>query len=85
MVPLDDDTWEVVFVASGMAHASIVVGRLETEGIPTTLKYEAVGAIYGLTLNGLGEVKVTVPSQYLLHAQEVLSRTFDEQDIDWER
>lgn len=85
MISLHDESWDVVFVAAGMAHASIVVGRLETEGIPTKLKYEAVGPIYGLTLNGLGEVKVTVPSEYLAQAREVLSRTFDEEEIDWER
>jgi hypothetical protein len=67
-----------------MINANIVVGRLETEEIPTKLKYEAVGAIYGLTMNGLGEVKVMVPSRYLTKAQEILSIFYEAEDINWE-
>jgi YD repeat-containing protein len=79
-----DDPWSVVFTASGMAQANIITGRLETEGISTRLKYEAAGAIYGITINGLGEVKVLVPAEDLARAGAVLNQSYDEQDLDWD-
>jgi len=81
---MEDDKWVVVSVATGMINANIIVGRLESEEIPTKLQYDVVGAIYGLTLNGLGEVKVLVPSRYVLRAEEVLARSYEDEDIDWE-
>jgi hypothetical protein len=47
----------VVFTASGMTQANIILGRLTTEDIPTRIKYDAAGPIYAITINGLGEVK----------------------------
>lgn len=82
---MDEETWETAYTASGITNANIVVGRLETEGIPTRLKYEAVGAIYAITIDGLGEVNVLVPAAYLEKALEVLSRTYDDQDMEWDR
>ena len=79
-----DDPWSVVFTASGMAQANIINGRLETEGIPTRLKYEAAGAIYGITINGLGEVKILVPAEDLARAGAILNQSYDEQDLDWD-
>ena len=81
---MDEEKWELVYRASGMTNANIVVGRLETEGIPTRLKYEAVGAIYAITIAGLGEVKVMVPESLLDKAREVLSRSYDDKDMEWE-
>ena len=81
---MDEEKWEVAYRASGMTNANIVAGRLETEGIPTRLKYEAVGAIYAITIDGLGEVKVMVPESLLDKAREVLLRSYDDKDMDWE-
>jgi hypothetical protein len=81
---MDEDKWEVVYSTSGMTHANIIVGRLETEGIPTRLKYESVGAIYAITINGLGQVDVLVPAEYLDRARDILSRSYDETEMDWE-
>lgn len=78
------DTWLVVYTASGMAQANIVAGRLETEGIPTIMKYEAAGPIYAVTVDGLGEVKILVPEQEFDRAVEALNQSYDEQDIDWQ-
>lgn len=82
---MDEEKWETAYTASGITNAKIVVGRLETEGIPTRLKYEAVGAIYAITIDGLGEVDVLVPLSSLEKAREVLSQIYDDRDIDWER
>jgi len=67
-----------------MTQANIITGRLETEGIPTRLKYEAAGPIYAITINGLGEVKVLVPEETLARACAVLEQSYEEQDMDWE-
>ncbi|MGC9976994.1 MAG: hypothetical protein ABSC57_09850 [Syntrophales bacterium] len=82
---MDEEKWEVACTASGMANANIVLGRLETEGIPAKLKYEAVGAIYGITIDGLGKVDVLVPASYLQKVREVLAQTYDDGEMEWEK
>lgn len=81
---MDEEKWEVVHTTSGMTHANIIVGRLETEGIPTRLKYEAVGAIYAITVDGLGQVDILVPEQWIEIARNILSRSYDEAELEWE-
>lgn len=61
-----------VYTASGQPEAGIIKGRLESEGIPVILRYESVGLIYGLTINGLGQVEVQVPSFLAKEAKEIL-------------
>ncbi len=78
------DHWKVVYRASGMTNARIVAGRLEAEGIPFRLKYEAAGEIYAIVINGLGEVEILVPQDAFETAQRVLSIPFDERDLDWQ-
>jgi hypothetical protein len=53
-------------------EAQIIQGRLESEGIPALLSYESAGLVYGLTVNGLGEVKIMVPKRLAEEAKEVL-------------
>lgn len=81
---MNDELWKVVCSASGMMNAKLIAGRLETEGIPVELRYDAAGTIYGLTFDGLGEVKITVPADQLEKARDILNRTYDEEDLDWE-
>ena len=78
-----DDKWEIVAIESGTVKASIIKGRLETEGIPVTLRYESIGKVYGLTLNGLGEVEILVPSGYQEKAHDILERSYQEEEIPW--
>ena len=47
-------------------------GRLESEGIPVLLSYESAGLVYGLTVDGLGEVKIMVPEHLAEEAKEIL-------------
>jgi hypothetical protein len=77
--------WEPVATASGMAQANIIAGRLKSEGISTKLHYEAAGAIYAITIDGLGEVRILVPVVDWERAKEVLSRSYDEGDLPWDR
>jgi len=53
-------------------EAQIIKGRLESEGIPVLLSYESAGLIYGLTIDGLGEVKIMVPQRLAEEAKEIL-------------
>jgi len=62
-----------VYVASGQPEAQIIKGRLEIEGIPAMLRYESAGIIYGLTIDGLGQVEVQVPSTLAEEARKVLA------------
>lgn len=77
--------WTVVFYASGMINAEIVTGRLNAENIPSRLEYEAVGRIYALTLDGLGEVRVLVPDCFAQRARQVLSEIYPAEDLPWKR
>lgn len=62
-----------VYVANGQPEAEIIKGRLETEGIPVMLRYESAGLVYGLIIDGLGQVKVQVPSYLAQEANEILT------------
>ncbi len=62
-----------VYVARGQPEAEIIKGRLESEGIPALLRYESVGLVYGLTVNGLGRVEVKVPAEFASVAAELLA------------
>jgi len=81
----NDDLWEVVATASGMTQANIIVGRLESDGIQTQLRYEAAGPIYGITIDGLGEVRILVPVPDWERAKEILSRSYDDGELPWDK
>jgi hypothetical protein len=53
-------------------EAQIIKGRLESEGIPVLLNYESAGLVYGITVDGLGEVKIMVPERLAEEAKEIL-------------
>ena len=53
-------------------EAHIIKGRLESEGIPVLLRYESAGLVYGITVDGLGQVKVMVPRHLAEDAKEIL-------------
>lgn len=81
----DEAHWEAIATASGMIQANIIRGRLESQGIATRLRYEAVGSIYAVTVDGLGEVRILVPSADSERARELLSRSYDDGDLPWEK
>ena len=61
-----------MYIAVGQPEAEIVRGRLESEGIPAMLRYESAGLVYGLTVDGLGQVEVQVPSALAEEARQIL-------------
>ncbi|MGE5264782.1 MAG: DUF2007 domain-containing protein [Acidobacteriota bacterium] len=64
----------VVYTSMGPLAAEVVKGRLESAGIPALLKYESVGRIYGLTLDGLGEVQVLVSKDREKEARALITQ-----------
>ena len=63
----------VVLCRARQGEAQIIRARLEDEGIPAALSYESLGIVYGLTIDGLGEVRVLVPESYVEQARAVLA------------
>jgi ABC-type Zn2+ transport system substrate-binding protein/surface adhesin len=66
---------ETVYVASGQWEAQVVKSRLEAADIPVLLSYESVGPVVGITVDGLGEVKVMVPRSLAPQAKAILQET----------
>ena len=61
-----------VYVAAGHLEASVIKSRLESEGIPVLLKYEGIGKVYGITVDGLSQVKVMVPDAMAEEARDIV-------------
>jgi len=62
----------------GMMEAEIIKSKLESFQIPVLLTFESAGRIYGITLNGLGKVKVMVTATQWVAAKNVLSDRWPE-------
>jgi hypothetical protein len=54
-------------------QAQIVKGRLESEGVPSLLRYEGAGLVYGVTVDGLGEARVMVPEALAEEAEAIVA------------
>jgi hypothetical protein len=52
--------------------AQIYKSKLEAMGIPVLLQYESAGLVFGVTVDGLGQVRVLVPKAYSNDALELL-------------
>ena len=53
----------VIGTAQGEPTANIIKAHLESEGIPVLLQYESLGIVYGVTVDGLGQVRILVPRE----------------------
>jgi len=62
----------VVHIAQGELEASVIKSHLECEGIPVMLQYESVGRVFGLTVDGLGEIRILVPQELAEKAREII-------------
>lgn len=60
----------VAVCVTGWMEAQIIKGRLESAGIPVFLRYEAIGRVYGLTVDGIGKVEILVPEHLKEQALE---------------
>ena len=68
-----------VYTSQGMLPAEVVKAKLESAGIPALLRYEAVGQVLGLTVDGLGRVDVQVLEEF---AEDALALVQEERPDD---
>ncbi len=71
--PQGPERWVTVKVVYGLAEAQIVKGYLESHDLLVHLDYEALGKIYGFTVDGLGQVRIQVPESQVDEALELLA------------
>lgn len=62
----------VVYTSAGLMRAQVIKSKLEGAGIPVLLDYESVGPIIGITVDGLGEVRVLVPRDQAEEARSLI-------------
>jgi hypothetical protein len=75
------DQLKSIYKAANQIEAELIKGMLESEGIPALLKYESLGQVYGLTVDGLGQVEVQVPTKYVQDAENLIN-SMSENDRD---
>ncbi len=61
-----------VYVSQGHLGAHVARSKLEAAGIPAILKYDSASLIFGLTVDGIGRVRVLVPAQLAEEARVIL-------------
>ncbi len=79
-----DSELVTVYSSMGMLRAQVIRGKLEASGVPVFLKYESVGQVFGLTVDGLGLVEVKVPELFVDQALELIREDVDEESGDAE-
>ena len=64
-------------VVDGMMEAEIIKTKLQSQDIPAVLTFESAGRLFGITMNGLGKVKVLVPEADFSRAKKILAQIED--------
>ena len=77
--PAQNDPGGPVTVASywNDAEAGMAKSLLEAHGIPAVLSSEVPHSVMPVTVDGIGEVQVRVPSSLADEAREILREVFD--------
>ena len=68
----DVDAEVEVLRVQGSINAEPILAALRANGIPARSRGEALGSVYGLTLDGLGEVAILVPTEHEVAARDLL-------------
>ncbi len=66
----------------GIETGNIYKSKLDAAGIPSLLQYESAGLVYGITVDGLGEVRIMVPQEFADDAKHLLEELQDEESED---
>jgi len=74
----EESDFVVVCTIQGELQASVLKSHLESEGIPVLLKYESAGRVFGLTVDGLGEVRILVPQELAEQARLIIEPRDDD-------
>jgi len=62
-----------VYTSQGHLGARVAKSKLEAAGIPALLSYHAASLIFGITVDGIGKVRVMVPERIAEEAREILA------------
>lgn len=72
----------VVFRSHGPLEAEVAKSKLSSEGILAVLRFESVGRVLGLTVDGLGLVEVLVAPADVERARTILEEFSDEESAE---
>ncbi len=70
---MNEGNLKELVAVEGSIEAEIIKSKLESYDIPVLLQYEAAGRIFGITMDGLGKVKILVPEDLLEEARNLLT------------
>lgn len=70
----------VVYRSQGPLGAEVAKSKLEANGIPALLRYQSIGRVFALTVDGLGLVEVLVNSEDEQRADFILAEDRDNPD-----
>lgn len=70
---MNESDLKELLAVEGSLEAEIIKSKLESFQIPVLLQYEAAGRIFGITMDGLGKVKVMVPASLFAAAKKILA------------
>lgn len=66
----------------GLDVAHILKSKLDAAEIPSLLQYESAGPVLGITVDGLGQVCILVPSEFAEEAADLLAEVPDDELMD---
>jgi hypothetical protein len=72
-----------VRLCQGLDLAQIYKSKLEAMEIPVLLEYESAGPLFGITIDGLGQVRVMVPEPYAKEAEALLEDREEDESADY--
>jgi len=61
-----------VHITQGLLRAQVIKAKLEDADIPVLLNYESAGPVIGITVDGLGEVRILVPTRHADEARTLI-------------
>jgi hypothetical protein len=71
-----------VYAAQGHMRANVIKSKLEAAGIAAILSYEALSRIFGLTVDGIGQVRVLVRPEDAAEARRLLAEELQREEPD---
>ena len=67
-----------LIVIEGMVEAEIIKSKLTGFDIPCVLNFESAGRLYGITIDGLGEIRIMVNAEDYEKAKEIIDMKQEE-------
>ena len=61
-----------ICTVAGLMKAQVIKSKLEAAGIPVLLDYESLGPVMGITVDGLGAVRIMVSQERAEEARTLI-------------